>query len=227
MDKNANYYLEDDFEKKVDTRVWTLKRAESHSLKISKKYSYEGKSSLKVTVHKGNKQEVGNDGKFTERAELKETESVQIGTNIDIWYSFYFYMPEEFPINNNRLVFAQLKQTTKIPKRSPFISFRYRGGKIIFQTIYKEKRYKFEKKQDLRASWHRILLNYKLNDDLTGHANAWLDDDLLGRHKGDLGFSYTDKKIYFKMGLYRDIWKDPQTIYLDRFRRSSKRKDVI
>lgn len=227
MRQKSDLVLVDNFENRINRKIWTLERIHPHSWKISEEQSYEGRSSVKITVNEGDKQEIGNDGKFTERAELKEAKSVQIRINTNIWYSFFFYMPKSFPINDNRLVIAQWKQETKVPKRSPFLSFRYRNGELIFQTIFEEKRYKYRKKIDLRCSWHRILLNYRLKKNLTGYAKAWLDDYLLGNYRGSLGYKYKGETIYFKMGLYRDILKEPQTIYIDRFRRSSKKKDVL
>lgn len=220
-----NLYIFDDFETK-NRNVWDFSRLEEGSFEITEEQKYSGVSSLKITVQKGDKQETGNDGKLTERAELKEHRHLWLGYGISIWYSWYFYLPEHFLICDNRLVIAQWKQFTKVPSRSPFLSVRYRNGIFFFQVIYEEQRTKFKKKIDLRGAWHKIVLNYQLNEDLTGHVKGVLDGQVLCDYKGKLGFRYTKKQIYFKMGLYRDMLDEPQTIYLDRYRRSLNKISV-
>src|SRR3989344_8584012 len=129
------YELSDDF-KSLNKNIWSSKRLTKSNWKISK---YQGKSAIQITVHKGDYQMDGGDGHLTDRAELTEEKSLWVPTGTPIWYSFYFVFPKDFLIQDNRLVFAQWKQSTQEPE-SPFLSFRYVDGKLYFQIVYNDER---------------------------------------------------------------------------------------
>lgn len=216
-----NYNLRDDFAGKVDLKIWSLQRLSNHNWKTVK---YKGKNAVKITVNKGDYRMVGNDGKFTERAELSEKESVWIPTRTLIWYSFSFYLPQDFKILKNRLVFAQWKQST-VRSESPFLSFRYVDGKLYFQVVFDSQRKKyFCKQKDWRGKWHKVLVYFKLEKSHHGETKAWVDGELIAKYKGRLGSSSPTSDPHFKFGLYRDQIEVPQTIYLANFRRSSMKE---
>jgi hypothetical protein len=215
-----SYKLKDDF-KTMDTDVWFLKRLKKSNWKITK---HLDRQCIRITVRKGDYQMKGNDGKLTERAELTENNYLRVPTGTPMWYSFHFCFPKDFLIVDNRLVFAQWKQSTVLPE-SPFLSFRYVDGKLYFQIVYDQRRKKFFcDKKDWRGRWHKVLIYYKLDSNFHGETKAWLDDKFIADYEGRLGSSQPTLDPYFKMGLYRDRIEKPQTIYLSHFRRSTNRK---
>src|SRR3989344_2968213 len=214
------YELKDDFTD-INENIWSLKRLSKDNRKIVK---YLGKNSFQITVRKGDYQMDGGDGHVTERAELTEEKSLWVPTGTLIWYSFYFAFPKDFMLLDNRLVFAQWKQSTKKPE-SPFLSFRYVNGRLYFQVVYDDKREIFYcKENEWRGDWHKVLVYYKLNRDFQGETKAWADGSLVADHKGRLGSSHPTSDPHFKMGLYRDQIDEPQTIYLANFRRSTSKE---
>ncbi len=220
--------LKDDFEGKIDGNIWWLKRVEQHSWEISEEQARNGKSSLKITLRTGDKPDIGRDNKPTERAEFSEKQDILVPLNSGIWYAFSFYFPTNFPIVDNRLLFAQWKQFYQEEKQSPFLSFRYINGQLQFCIMGRKqlmKKYFWTK--DPRGIWHDVLVNYQLNESLDGFVDVWINNEILASYHGPLGFDYTQNLVYFKMGLYRDSIDISQTIFLDRFRRGPTKNSCL
>ncbi len=214
--------LEDNFETGINKNIWSLKRIEKNRYDIVQE-EQTNRPSLAIVCKKGDMMEIGNDGKNTERSEISERYDVCIGMNTPIWYTFSVYFPTSFEINENRFVFAQWKLITEESK-SPFLSFRYSNGILIFQIQYNEQRVKFKKEVDLRGNWHNIVVNYQLNDNQTGFAKVWINNELFAEYNGPLGYKYKENLIYFKMGIYRDEIDLVQSILISKFRRSSNKE---
>lgn len=224
--KVKDLILKDDFVEGINDQVWHLNRIEKHSWEISAETARNGESSLKVTLYPGDKVATGRDNQKTERAEISEREEIFVPLNSNIWYAFSFYFPDDFPILDNRLVFAQWKQFYKEEKQSPFMSFRCINGQLSFRVVGNNnlvKKYFWGK--DPKGKWHDAIVNYQLNDSLEGAVNVWIDNELLTNYQGAFGFDHINNFTYFKMGLYRDSVDIPQTIYLGRFRRGPTRRD--
>ena len=221
-------FLKDDFNGKINQKIWCLKRVERHSWRISSERSRTGKTSLEITLHKGDKSDTTRDNKPTERAEFSEQENILASLNTNIWYAFSFYFPKDFIILNNRLIFTQWKQFYREEKQSPFLSFRYINGQLSFRVMGKNglnQKYLWPK--DPRGNWHDVLVNYRLSENLEGFVKVLIDKDILTEYEGPLGFDFIKKLTYFKMGLYRDSIEIPQTIFLDRFRRGPVKQACI
>ncbi len=225
--QTSMYDLRDDFINTIDTRIWSLERVADDSC-----YGFqmtEGKHALNITVHEGDRAGIGNDGRHTERTEITEHTNVQIPILTEIWYSFNFFFPPDFPIVNNRLVFAQWKQQTVKPE-SPFLSWRYSNGKLFFQTVfeYEKTNFDYPENNDIRGTWHTVLLQYRLRNDKTGFVKTWLDSSLFAEYDGPMGSSHpTSQLLQFKMGLYRDQLEIPQTILFSQFRRGETKESCM
>lgn len=219
----ANLLLRDDFDGAINGKMWDLKRIKADRWTLTE---MAGRKALGITLEKGDKQEVSSMGILTERSEFSERKTILVPADIPVWYGFSFYFPPNFPIVENRLVFAQWKQQTETDE-SPFLSFRYVGGKLIFQINYGDQKVKFEKMTDLRGEWHDVLVNYGLGKENSGFAKAWVDGFPLAEYEGKMGHERDWKFTYFKMGLYRDRLETPQTIYLARFRRGPNKEACL
>lgn len=220
-----NLTVKDDFGQGLNTDIWSTKRIEPGRWSFCQ---IEGRDAVKIELHKGDKQATDKRGVITERSELSENPETLISLGTNIWYAFLFYLPEDFPIVDNRLVIAQWKQYTPQPE-SPFFSFRYSGGELMAKVAVEteEHRVKFREKKEWRGKWHDVLVNYLLTEKQEGFAKAWIDKKEFANYQGKLGFTPNAPLTYFKMGLYRDQIDLPQTIYFSHFRRGIKREDCI
>ncbi len=211
---------------------WKLSRILPEDLSITDELE-AGKPVLKITLKPGDMAERDADGNITsERAEITENgEPVPPGT--DIWYGFSFCIPKDFKIDDNRLVIAQWKQPSSGSQNpgSPFLSYRYQGGKIIAQIVIDEsvggleeesRRVKFKSSGLERGVWHRIVTNYQLDENNMGHCEFVVDGEVIGKYVGKMGYQHLPKEgTYFKMGLYRDPQEYSQSIYFDKFSRGT------
>ena len=214
----ANLVLIENFNGTINKKIWDLSRSRTDRRIFTK---IDGKEAIGITLEKGDKKEG-----ITERNEISEKKDILIPVDNSIWYGFSVYFPSDFAIVKNRLVFAQWKQKTERDE-SPFLSFRYVDGKLIFQVNHDDQRVKFEKKIDLRGSWQDILVNYKLGKDDSGFAKSWVNGSLFAEYEGKMGYEAPRDLTYFKMGLYRDELETPQAIYIGSFGRGPTKESVL
>lgn len=215
--------LKDDFEGDINRRIWGLKRIADGRWALAQ---IAGRNALKITIERGDRQEISDKGMPTERSELSEIKQILLPTDTPIWYGFSFYFPPDFVIVQNRLIFAQWKQRTGRKER-PFLSFRYIDGELIFQVAHGDQVRKFKKETDLRGVWHDVLVNYRLDKVDSGFAQAWVDGTSFAEYEGKMGYEPPRELTYFKMGLYRDKFDLPQTVYLARFRRGPSKESCL
>ena len=79
----------------------------------------------------------------------------------------------------------------------------------------------------MRGQWHRVVMNYQLNPNLSGKVYCKLDEQELVNYEGKLGHQLLEPSTYFKMGLYRDQLETPQTICLAQYRRGPTEQDCV
>lgn len=209
--------LVDDFDEKLNLDIWETKRTNPNFWKIES-------STLKITIKKGIREIT--DKSNIDRVELSEREEVMMTLGKSVWYSFSFLFPKDFPIVDNRLVFAQWKQYAP-HFGSPFLSVRYINNILSFKVTAQNVVKVFKKDIDLRGLWHKLTLNYKLNTDQTGFVRSWLNNEQILDYDGPMDYFPPPKHIFFKMGLYRDSIPEPQSIYFKNFRRGPTRESVI
>ncbi len=166
----------DDFDSGQLNPRWLTRWIRPESLSITDELDPGKKPVLKITVHSGDFAMDGEDGHMTERAEITDPEEVKAGT--DIWYGFSVYIPKDFEISNNRLVIAQWKQPPKqghvLP--SPFVSWRYREGKIIGQVVNESERIRFKFSNVEQGTWNRLITNYVLDENNNSHCQFIVND---------------------------------------------------
>lgn len=213
--------VRDDFETGLNPQIWSAQKLEPGHLTFE---SLGGISVARIEIHQGDRKEVDELGNATERDELLEQKALRLPLSSDAWYAFSFYFPPDFPIVDNRTVFAQWKQTGE--NGSPFLSLRYQEGRMFCKVIGEEVDQKFRlSAQELRGQWHRMIMNYQLNPNLSGKVRCLIDDQELVDYEGPMGHLGLGDSTYFKMGLYRDKLEIPQAIYLAQYRRGLSYED--
>ena len=221
--------LVDDFDTGVLSSIWTTKKLSENALRHISSPTRTGQGAIEISVFPGAQTEIGGDGQFTERAELREAPDVRLKIGMESWYAFSFFLPSDFPIVKTRLVIARWKQSFNNPSkdRSPMVSLRYMDGKLRVDIARdRGKRKVFIDKMDLLSRWVDMVFRLKPEPNKDGLLQVWKDGKLIVDYRGPLGFRDDEDEIYFKLGLYRDHMKEPMRIIYDRFRRGSSFEEV-
>ena len=224
-----NLNLVDDFDSGILSPIWTTKKLSENALRHISSPTRTGQGAIEISVFPGAQTDIGGDGQFTERAELREAPDVRLKMGMESWYAFSFLLPSDFPIVKTRLVIARWKQSFKDPSkdRSPMVSLRYMDGKLRVDVARdRGKRKVFIEKMDLLNRWVDMVFRIIPEPNEEGLLQAWKDDRQIVDYRGPLGFKDDEDEIYFKLGLYRDHMKEPMRIIYDRFRRGSSFKEV-
>jgi hypothetical protein len=214
--------LFDGFEDEAVATFWRAGNAgegrfEPRAVAISQKFARAGSSSVQITVREGDIEQKGDDGKLTERAELDSGKHAFVGR--DAWYGFSVLLPPGFPIVDNRLVIAQWKQAGV--SGSPVVAQRFRAGRhdltirVPNSTWGQRKRYRLPKIESGR--WNDMIYHIKFSAGDDGSVDVWMNRKQVVAYKGATAFKSGEGQIYNKVGLYRDRWKEPMTIYFDNY----------
>jgi hypothetical protein len=184
---------------------------------VTTDYARTGNKSVRITVKEGDIEQVGDDGKLTERAELDSGRHPLVGR--DVWYGFSFVVPPGFPVVDNRLVIAQWKQYGV--SGSPLFAERFRDGKhdltirIPDSAWGRRKTYNLPKIEFGR--WNDMVYHIRFSRGDDGLLEVWMNGSRVAEYQGATAFQDGEVNIYKKFGLYRDRWKEPMTIYFDNY----------
>jgi hypothetical protein len=151
-----------------------------------------GKSALAITVHSGDRFELGLDGNAsTERAELMEALWLFSHTGRTYIYSFSLYLPDDLPQTSERLVLAQWRQLCEArrcqPDR-PILAIRYEDGRLqVTRQNQDKKMILYQGSEDVRGRWldFRFMTRFDASSD--GCVDATLNkpaDRALSRSNG-------------------------------------------
>ncbi|MCI0585789.1 MAG: polysaccharide lyase [Planctomycetes bacterium] len=176
-----------------------------------------GNRSVRITVREGDVEQTGGSGQLNERAELDSGNRPFAGR--DLWYGFSFLIPEGFPVVDTRLVLAQWKQSGL--EGSPLVAVRFRAGRHSLtvrdpaSTMGAGKEYGLP---DLPiGQWNDMVFRIRFSAEDDGSVEAWMNGAQVVSHRGRTASRDGEDRIYNKIGLYRDRWKDPMTIYFDNY----------
>jgi hypothetical protein len=192
-------------------------RHEPGAVVVSRTLARSGSGSVRITVQEGDIEQTGDGGQATERAELDSGRHLLLDQ--DTWFGFSFLIPAEFPVVENRLVIAQWKQSA-VPG-SPLVAQRYRGGRH-FLTIREWEPPEGEQKvlalpEIAHGSWNDMVYHLRLSRGDQGLVEVWMNGVQVVSHRGPTASAAGKDWIYNKIGLYRDRWADPMTIYFDNY----------
>jgi len=212
-------YADDFVLPNLNLEFWDTKRIQEGRWEFAQ---ILGEPAIKIEVHSLDLPEVGNNGVATERSELSEKATVMTPVGEEMWYGFSLYIPEDFQITDNRLLFASLKQTDS--KRSPIWALRYKGGEVSFLVQSGEDRKTFKAPAVQKGVWHRFLIFSRVDAAHQGHCKAFIDDAEFASFEGLLGHPDDKAETYFKMGVYRDTVLHVDALYFAHFRRGLTRQ---
>ena len=169
-----------------------------------------------------------DDGAASERDELMEAPRFWSRSGRTYEYTFSLYLPRDFPIVETRLVIAQWKQLCEwvgCRPDNPVLAIRYVGG-VVFVTRKNDSGEVtvYRSQGEMRGRWldFRFVTRFSQTDD--GAINGWMNGQPIVEYRGVTGYRAARGYpahgfFYFKMGLYRNLMKQPMTIYLDDFRK--------
>ncbi len=224
MNSKSNYleYSDDFTSTELNSDFWSTKRILDGRWQITEDIAPPRGRALQVSVHPGDLAETRAQKPSTERAELSERSDKLVPSGVDVWYAFSLFIPEDFRITDNRLVFAQWKQEGS--KRSPALALRCQNGKIIFSIESNEKRLLYPTETAQKTVWHRLMVHHHINENHQGTCEAFLDGVSFASFTGSIGHPDDPVTAYFKMGLYRDHVEYIDTLYFANFRRGLSRE---
>lgn len=155
-------------------------------------------------------------GKISHRSEINARDFPPVGSR---WrYAFSMLLPEDFPVENNRLVLAQWHGADKKylgePARSPSLAFRYSGGhfsitlchsphRIVREPGTVESITLFDTETFPHGEWHDFVVEARWSHRSDGRVMVWWNGLQIVRYAGPVGYN-DDFGPYFKFGIYRD-----------------------
>jgi len=220
-------HIQDHFEEAGLGPVWLSKAMEPGAFSIQNRIVRSGNCAAQITLKAGDHHEDASwMGEENERDEITEAPWFWSGMGKTFEYSFSLYLPKDFPVVNTRLVIAQWKEFCewiRCRPPNPVLAIRYSGGELFVTRRGDEGQTRLYTAQgDMRGRWldFRFVIRFSQKDD--GIITGWLNGQQIIQYRGVTAyrsaFGYTAHAFfYFKMGLYRDLMKEPMTIYLDEF----------
>jgi Polysaccharide lyase len=186
------------------------------AIQISTDYARAGSRSARITVNEGDIEQKGDDGRSVERAELDSGHYPFIGR--DVWYGFSFLLPSGFPVVDNRLVLASWKQSDV--EGSPLIGQRFRAGQhtVTIRPPGADGGGISYGLPDLELGrWNDMVYHVRYSFGEDGRIEIWMNGTRVVRYSGPTASKAGADRFYNKVGLYRDRWKEPMTMYLDNY----------
>lgn len=189
-------------------------------------------------------------GILTSRSEITERFKAKMGEIY--WYSFRTFIPEDFPVEDNRLVIAQWHASDSDGEAtSPPLTVYYRNGELLVRARHSNKEIilkdedttkvnLYRQENFPRGQWHDFIFQVKWSYESDGIVNTWIDGKQVVEYQGGVGYK-DEQGPYFKFGAYRDEEyivddghgnsskvkaTDPYVIYHDDYRRGKSCQDI-
>ena len=189
---------------------------EPGAVAISTDYARTGSRSARITVKEGDVEQRGDDGRRVERAELDSGHYPFWGR--DVWYGFSFLLPPGFPVVDNRLVLASWKQSDV--EGSPLIGQRFRAGRhsLTIRPPGANSSGKSYPLPDIQLGrWNDMMYHVRYSAGEDGVIEVWMNGERVVTYRGPTASRAGADRFYNKVGLYRDRWKEPMTMYVDNY----------
>jgi hypothetical protein len=201
-------------------------RYEPGAISISRLYARTGNSSVRITVRQGDIAQINDeDGTYLERAELDSGSHAIL--NRDVWAGFSFLIPKDFPVVNDRLIFAQWKQHGF--RKGPWVAERFQNGKhyLTIRTPDAAAENKaFPLPEIIFGRWNDMVYHVRFSSGRDGRVEVWMNGVQAVSQAGPNCLAGGENSFYHKIGLYRDIWKEPMTIFFDDYTLDESREAV-
>jgi Polysaccharide lyase len=181
---------------------------------------------------------LNSSGTPTFRAEISTKDRPAIKS--ERWYRFSLYLPQDFPIEDNRLVLAQWHGVDKKylgePSRSPVMAFRYRRGRFTVTLRHSAER--IVRDPDAVSStelfrtnalplneWNDFVVQARWSFEEDGRINIWWNGKQIVQYRGPVGYN-DDVGPYFQFGLYRDETDKTYVSYMKQIRLGTNSSSV-
>lgn len=204
-----------DWMKPLDANWITQSAAKPYSIQTDSNMKRNGDDSLRFELRTG---DTWVDQTFMKsfRSEVSTKEFPP--ANSVRWYAFSVYFPTNFPIEDNRLVFAQWHQKVQDafggPAPSPSLSFHFEKGKLrvslshfagrVVRNEEDVSREQLFKRSNFPVGrWHDFVVQVKWSWQDDGFANIWWNNRQIVEYHGPVGYNQAIGPE-FKFGLYRD-----------------------
>jgi hypothetical protein len=222
---NTTITLIDDFERSYLADFWRpgdkgSGRYEQEAISITDRFHRSGNHCVKLVLKEGYIRQDGGDGNFTERTELDSRTHPFLYQKV--WYKFSILIPEDFPIVDNRLVISQVKQTVLFGNPLQLYAHRFRNDQH-YLTIYnmtndkKEQAARVTLPKLTKEKWHDFIFQIYYSDTADGYINMSMDGKKVASFSGPTASEQGRNQFYHKIGMYRDQWPNPMTIYFDNY----------
>jgi hypothetical protein len=220
----------DGFETQKLSPIWSTKRLVLNSMKLQHEIVRKGKTALEITIHPMDRfAPATEEGNASERDEISEADNLLSVENHTYSYQFSIFLPKTFPIVTTRLVLAQWKQECPVEPCSPnnpVVALRYVNGDLYITAQSDEKKKTiFSSREEFRGKWLDFRFEIRFSRDDTGFVKVNLDKKEVANFKGPTAFpekgNYPKPSLfYFKMGLYRDLMKEPMSVFIDEYKKT-------
>lgn len=216
--------LTDDFESGYLADFWLpggkgSGRYELGAVSITDHYHRSGSHCAKLMLKEGYIRQDGGDGNFTERTELDSRKYPFLSQ--EVWCKFSLLIPDDFPIIDNRLVISQVKQTVLFGNPLMLFAQRFVNGQhyltICDMTKDNKEQSHFKLPELTKEKWHDFVFQIRYSDTSNGYINMWMDGKKVVSFNGPTASEKGRNQFYHKIGMYRDQWPDPMTIYFDNY----------
>lgn len=217
---------------------WILKSpGKPYSIQRVSQPSLHGEDSLRFELRKGEAWS-NKSGSRTFRTEV-DTDEYPPMKSVR-WYRLDLYLPQDFPIESNRLVLAQWHGEDKTylgeAGRSPVLAFRYRSGHFFITLRHSAER--VVRDADAVPStelfgtdsfplneWNDFVVQAKWSFEEDGLINVWWQGKPIIQYRGPVGYN-DDVGPYLTFGIYRDDTDKTYISYVNQVRSGSKPDDI-
>jgi hypothetical protein len=220
----------DRFEGPRLSSIWISLRMVPGAFSTQSEIVRSGKRAARITLRAYDRLEAASyKGAANERDELMESPLLWSQSGKAYEYAFSLYFPKDFPIVQTRLVVAQWKQLCEwwdCRPGNPVLAIRYVGGVLYITRKNDDGQVTLYRSQgEIRGQWLNFRFVTRFTQQQDGIINGWLNGQQIVEYRGVTAYraakAYPEHGFfYFKMGLYRDLMKEPMTIYLDDFRKN-------
>ena len=216
--------------------TWVLQSpGKPYSIEVASDLKRNGEDSLRFELRSGERW-VDQTLMRTFRAEIATKEFPPAGAVK--WYAFSVFFPTNFPIEDNRLVFAQWKEKEAFlgTRLSPSLAFRLVAGKFSIRLLHSDEKVVrdaeavpsealFKKSNFPLGRWHDFVVQAKWSYKDDGFVNVWWNGRQIVEYRGPVGY---DEALapQFKFGLYRDATEKTYVAFFTRVKFGNRPQDV-
>jgi Polysaccharide lyase len=217
------------------TQWITQSAAKPYSIRTDSSRQQQGEDSLRFELRAG---DTWVDQTFlrTFRAEVTSQDFPPAG--VEQWYALSVFFPSDFPIEKNRLVFAQWKEREGFLAvgLSPSLAFRFVDGQFSIRLRHSPEKVirdaddvkeinVFKTRSFPLGQWQRFVVQAKWSCREDGLVNVWWNGRQIVEYRGPVGYDqpFAPK---LKFGLYRDATEKTYVAYFNRVLTGDHAEDV-